>query len=312
VKPLAVVVTGASGFIGRHLILRAGVEGIDVEGVVRSEKGVQSVVRVGGRPARVQALEPEALLPVFKGKDAVVHLAQIGAERGGQTYRSVNVEGTRAVVEAARRAGVPRLVYLSGLGVARYGQSIRCTNPYFLSKLVAETALYVSGLEVTVFRPSYVVGAGDGFVSRLASDIAKGQVELPGHGSQKMQPVAVLDAAEAVFAAVRRKTPWPVALDLVGPESIACFALVERLAGELRRAGRPSLYSLSSIAEKEADRRAESGGYGGMLPDELDCMLCGEVADPRPLEALLGRFLTPLDAALAAAVRGLSGPESRG
>jgi hypothetical protein len=58
----------------------------------------------------------------------------------------------------------------------------------------------------------------------------------------------------------------------------------------------------------EADRQAKAGGYRGMLPDELDCLLCDEVADERPLEALLGRFLTPLDEALASALRAERAP----
>jgi len=58
-----------------------------------------------------------------------------------------------------------------------------------------------------------------------------------------------------------------------------------------------------AIPVEEADRRARAGGYMGMLPDELDCLLCDETADPTPLEGLLGRPLRPLDEALAAAVR---------
>jgi len=57
------------------------------------------------------------------------------------------------------------------------------------------------------------------------------------------------------------------------------------------------------VSVAEADRQAAAGGYRGMMPDELDCLLCDEVADARPLEALLGRFLTPLDEALLPAVR---------
>ena len=126
----------------------------------------------------------------------------IGSERGAETYESVNVRGTEAVVSAALSAGVPRIVLFSGLGVARYGQSPRCTNPYFLSKLAAEVALYRSGLETVAFRPSYIVGPGDSFVPRLAAEMAAGEVEQPGDGTYRLQPVAVEDAAAAVLAAV--------------------------------------------------------------------------------------------------------------
>lgn len=278
---------------------------MEVVGVVRSEKGAQIVAEAGGRPVLVSSLAPAALAPALAGASAVVHLAQIGAERPGVTYDAVNVAGTRDVTVAARMAGVPRVISFSGLGVAHYGQWRRCTNPYFLSKIAAEVELFRSGLEVTVFRPSYIVGPGDVFVPDLARAMAAGEVELPGDGSYRMQPIAVDNAADAILAAAERPAGAPAVFDLVGPEEIACSRFLERLSSSLRTAGRPSTYVLRSVPVEEADRQAAAGGYHGMLPDELDCMLCDEVADPRPLEGLLGRFLTPLDDAIAVAVRGL-------
>jgi hypothetical protein len=67
--------------------------------------------------------------------------------------------------------------------------------------------------------------------------------------------------------------------------------------------GRTAPLRVREIPIEEADRQARAGGYQGMLPDELDCLLCDEVSDPTPLETLLGRRLLPLDEALAAAVR---------
>jgi nucleoside-diphosphate-sugar epimerase len=302
---MRIAVTGANGFVGLQVVSRAAASRVDVVGIVRSDGAAHVVSQAGGRPARVPALDADHLAPIFQGTDAVVHLAQIGGERSGMTYEGVNVGGTRSVVEAARRAGVRRVVYFSGLGVARYGQTPRCTNRYFLSKLQAEVALYESGLRVIVFRPSYIVGPGDAFVRLLADDISRGEVELPGDGSYRMQPVAVADAAEAVLAAVERPADFPLAIDLVGPEPIACASFVGRVGIALGKMGRPSEPRLASLPVGEADRRARSGGYRGMLGDELDCMLCDEVGDPRPLEGLLGRFLTPLDEAVARDVRAL-------
>jgi hypothetical protein len=90
--------------------------------------------------------------------------------------------------------------------------------------------------------------------------------------------------------------------DLVGPEPIAFDAFVARLAGRARRLGRPADYKVLAVPVAEADRQARSGGYRGLQPDELDCMLCDEVADPAPLAGLLRRPLTGLDAALDAAI----------
>jgi uncharacterized protein YbjT (DUF2867 family) len=299
-------VTGANGFVGRHLTAAARSAGWDVAGIVRSAEGAAVVERAGGTPVLARVLERDALAPVLAGATAVAHLAQIGAEGKGATYEAVNVDGTRQVAAAAARAGVPRLVYFSGLGVAHYGMQRRTTNRYFLSKLSAEAVLFRSGPAVDVFRPSYIVGPGDGLIRGLRPEIASGLVERPGDGRYRMQPVAVADAAAAILAAAGAAAPVADpphrVYDLVGPQPITFDAFVSRLAARLRAQGRPGAYELRGVPEAEADRQARSGGYRGMQPDELDCMLCDEVADPAPLAALLGRPLTGIDAALDAAL----------
>jgi NADH dehydrogenase len=299
-----IAITGANGFIGRHVVRHAAASGYEVAGVVRSQAAAQVVREAGGHPVELVGRDPEALVRALDGCRAVVHLAQIGAERGGQTYEAVNVGYTERVLEDARHAGVPRIVYFSGLGVARYGMSPRSSNAYFLSKLAAETLLFRSGLEGVVFRPSYVVGAGDAFVPAVLQAMEAGAVERPGDGSYRVQPIAVADAASCVLAAVERPAgAFPSVFDLVGPEALSYARLLERLAQAARAQGRPAALRVREIPVEEADRRARSGGYQGMLPDELDCLLCDEVSDPAPLASLLGRPLTPLDEALAAAIR---------
>ena len=122
---IKLAVTGASGFVGQQLLALAGRERVEAAGIVRSEKGAAGIARLGARASVVPRLEAEALAAALAGAQAVVHLAMIGSEREGQTYEAVNVQGTRAVVEAARRAGVPRVVLFSGLGVAHYGMTRR-------------------------------------------------------------------------------------------------------------------------------------------------------------------------------------------
>lgn len=299
-----IAVTGANGFIGRHLVRHAAAAGWEVTGVVRSESAARAVREAGGHPVELVGRDPEALVRALDGCRAVVHLAQVGAERGGQTYEAVNVGFTGRVLEDARHAGVPRVALFSGLGVARYGMALRCSNAYFLSKLAAETMLFRSGLEGVVFRPSFVVGPGDAFVATVLREAEAGEVERPGDGAYRMQPIAVADAAAAVLAAVERPAgAFPTVFDLVGPEPVAYALLLERLVSVARGLGRRVELRVRPIPVEEADRRARAGGYQGMLPDELDCLLCDETSDPAPLQALLGRPLVPLDDALAEAVR---------
>ena len=300
----AIAITGASGFVGCHLVRAAAAAGHDVTGLVRSERASALVREAGGRPAALGD-EPAALARSLERVAAVVHLAQIGAERDGQTYEAVNVGLTARVVEAVHRAGVPRIVLFSGLGVARYGRSRRVTSRYFLSKLRAEALVLGSGLDALVFRPSYVVGPGDAFVPAVLRAMQAGDVERPGDGSYRMQPIAVADATAAVLSAIARPAgSFPTVFDLVGPEPLAYARLLERLEAVARALDRPVRLRVREVAISEAERRARGpAGYQGMGPDELDCLLCDEVADAAPLEALLGRRLTPLDESLAAAVR---------
>ncbi len=308
--PARLAITGGNGFIGRHVVAAAMERGHAVVGVVRSEQAAHLVRGLGAEPALVPALATAPLEAAFDGARAVVHLAQIGAERGGATYDAVNVAGTEAVAVAARRAGARRLVFLSGLGVGQYGIKPRCTNRYFLSKLAAEVCLFRSGLEVTVLRPSYVLGPGGELVPTLLRELDGGEVEQIDDGSHRMQPISVGDAAQAILAALEHGEPDPRVLDLVGPEPLRYADLVERVAVSVARRRPLPHHRLRSISSEEADRRARAGGYRGMLPDELDCLLCDEVGDPRPLEALLGRPLLPLDEALGEAVDAALGQRS--
>jgi NADH dehydrogenase len=309
--PERLAVTGANGFVGRHVTAMAARRGWTVAAVVRSEAAARTVAAAGGEPVLVPGLAGGPLATAFGGARAVVHLAHIGAERDGATYEEVNVAGTGRMVAAAREAGVGRIVLFSGLGVARYGQARRVTNRYFLSKLGAELEVFRSARDAIVFRPSYIVGPGDGLTAFLLPALAGGGVEIPGDGSYRMQPVSVEDAAEAVLAAVLSPAPLtPLAsphrvFDLVGPEAVSYRDLIRAVARRAQALGRPVHDDVREVPMAEAERRARAEGFHGLGPDDFDCLVCDEVADPRPLEALLGRALTPLAASVEAAVRGV-------
>jgi NADH dehydrogenase len=283
-------VVGAGGFVGRHLTDAARARGLEVVGIVHSAAAAQTVLRHGGRPVNVDEFDPQGLAAAFAGARAVVHLAQIGSERGGASFDRINVEGTRRVAEAARKAGVETVVVFSGLGVARYGFNPRCTSRYFLSKLAAEVELYRSDVQAVVFRPSYVVGPGNGFVADQLAALARPEVLVAGDGAYRLQPISVADAAAVVLAAVEADHRRPALYDLVGPEPVSYLSFLERLAAAARGHGLPAAARPRFVTLSEAD--------------ELDCLLCDEVSDPAPLAGLLARPLQPLDAVLRDAVRG--------
>jgi hypothetical protein len=141
----------------------------------------------------------------------------------------------------------------------------------------------------------------------LLAQLGAGEVEQAGDGSYRLQPIAVTDAVEAALAAAGpANTPTGPAshraLDLVGPEPIRFDAFVRRLAAVLTSLGRGGGYRVRAVPVAEAEARAAAGGFLGMGPESLDCLLCDEVSDPGPVQAMLGRPLRPLDDALRAAL----------
>jgi uncharacterized protein YbjT (DUF2867 family) len=304
---LRLAITGGSGFVGRHVVALARAEGHEVHALARDEQKAARL-RTHGARVTIGGLDDGPLRAIAEGADALVHLAHVGHESGAETFERVNVEGTRRAVAAARAAGVGRVVMFSGLGVARYGMAPRCTNRYFQSKLAAEVELYGSGLPATVFRPSYIVGPGDGLMRQLLAAFAAGRLLRPGDGRYRMQPIAVRDAAAAVLAAASGLTPFGDrpphrVYDLVGPEPISYDALIARVMGIAREQGRAGGLEVVEVPLEQAEREARARGRA----DDFDCLVCDEVADARPLESLLGRFLAPLDDALDAALRGTRG-----
>ena len=121
---------------------------------------------LGGEPFRVKDLEKESTEPLVQALAkcaGLVYTASVSA--GSHASDRTDPAGLVNVLNACREASVRRFVFLSGLGIAHYGMNPHCTNPYFLAKMAGEVALFRSGLAVTVFRPSYIFGAGDEFLS---------------------------------------------------------------------------------------------------------------------------------------------------
>ena len=157
---------------------------------------------------------PATLAPAVGGVDAVVHLAAIPRDHnGGAELRLVNTEGTRAIVDAMRQAGVRRLVHMGALGVAD-DPSLH----YASSKAKAEALVAESGLDWTILKPSLQFGPGDGFFNIIAGLVrwSPGVVPVPGDGSSRFQPIHSGDVARVVAASLADATTVGATLELGG------------------------------------------------------------------------------------------------
>ena len=227
---MRVLVTGASGFVGRAVCEALVGEGHSVRRMARGRRG-GSPTGPGTDDVQGSVLCPDDLRKAMTGCDAVIHLVGIIGEVGDQTFERVHHQGTLRVIEAARACGVTRLVHMSALGT-RPGAVSR----YHRTKWSAEEAVRGSGLAWTVFRPSVIYGPGDGFVN-LFERMSRVSPVLPviGRGTALLQPVSVASVARAFARAVGSEAAIGKTYDLCGPDRLS---LPEILQAILRVTGR--------------------------------------------------------------------------
>jgi uncharacterized protein YbjT (DUF2867 family) len=171
-KIRTLAVTGGTGFVGRHFLRMALAAGYDVRALTRGWKPPEDEIAwVDGALDR-----PETLTKLVTGVDAIVHIAGlISGDRNA--FEAVNVGGTAAMIDAARRAGVRRFVHFSSLAAREPRLS-----QYGRSKARSERLVAASGLEWTIVRPPAVYGPGDRETLDLFKMARRGLVMIPPGG----------------------------------------------------------------------------------------------------------------------------------
>src|SRR3954469_5220902 len=200
-----ILVTGANGFVGSHVVPALLDAGHRVVALTREAADDQDVL---GRLTAAQRANVEVrhgdvthfeqLGPAFDGVDAVLHLVALPRDwDGGASLRLVNTEGTRNMIAATREAGVRRFVHLGAMGVVD-DPSLH----YASSKAKAIALVKESGLDWTILSPSLLFGPRDGFFNILAGlvRLSPGIVPLTGSGASRFQPLAIGDLARIVVA----------------------------------------------------------------------------------------------------------------
>src|SRR5439155_80285 len=181
-----IAVTGATGFVGRHITTVLARRGHTVRALVRDPRRAPTFQSLGVELVPGDVADAGALTTLMRSANAVVHLVGIIVEMGPATFHAVHVEGTRRVVEAARRAGVEP-----------------GATPYYRTKWHAEELIRASGLSHAVFRPSIINGPESPPIRTLAR-LHRWSPVVPvfGDGHYPTQPVWVEDVALAFALAV--------------------------------------------------------------------------------------------------------------
>jgi uncharacterized protein YbjT (DUF2867 family) len=230
-----ILVTGATGFIGRHLV--SGLRSLDrpTRCLVRSETRGRKLTAQGCTLARGDMTDPASLRAACEGVDTVFHLVAIIRGKSSD-YRRVMTAGTRALVEAASAARVRRFILVSALGVAEDTAEL---TPYYRAKWDEEQALKASDLEHVIFRPSFVFGRCGGVLPTFIRLVRRSPLTpVLGPGTGRIQPIAIQDVASHLIKAIELEEAGGRTFDLVGPERVnwdQFYSLLADVIGKRRR-----------------------------------------------------------------------------
>ena len=214
-----VTVFGGSGFIGRAIVRALAQEGLLVRVACRRIELAERLKTAGDvgqiTVMRTNLRMPASVAAAIAGSEAVINAAGIPFQRSRQSYRSVHVEGTRVIAEAARAAGVQRLVQISGIGADMRSSK----NRYVQSKVAAEDAVIAAFETATILRPSVVFGPDDAMFNRLAKIASQAPfVPIVGDGKARGQPVFAGDVGAAALAVLQRPDTAKRVFELGGPK----------------------------------------------------------------------------------------------
>jgi len=258
-----ILLTGASGYVGRHLAAELRSRGLAVRGLVRNPRRAEPLRRLDVEVATGDVLRPASLGLACDGIDTVVHLVGLLREGWRDTFQRVVVEGSRNVIMACQARGVTRLVYVSALGAAMDSPS-----RYFATKATVEGLVRDSGLTYQIWRPSLMLGRGEKLTDDLSRLLRRSPVmpvlRLPEEG--RMQPLMVTDAVEIMADLLSADGAWGHTFAIAGREQLTLAEITDKIAAALGR--RPMHLPVSGRSVQLAARLLEP--VSPLLPVSAD------------------------------------------
>ena len=223
---MVVLVTGATGFLGRNVVQQLLNHHYTVRCLVHTPGG-ERVFR--NRAVDVyygNVLDPDALALACQGVESIISLVAIIRQTRRATFDQINRQGVENMVIAAREAGgVKHLVHLSAIGATG-----NTDYPYLRSKWQGEQEIVSSGIPYTLFRPSVLFGDGDEFLNVLAGMVkALPVMPVVGLGRNRFQPIAVEDVARCLVLTLSRDDLKGHVLEIGGPQQLSYNEIVSHV-----------------------------------------------------------------------------------
>jgi len=278
-----IAVTGATGFVGRHITTVLARRGHAIRALVRSPLQAQRLEGLGVELVPGDLADAAALTALLRGANTVVHLVGIIVETGRASFHTVHVEGTRRVLEAARRAGVERFVHMSAVGA----RDEPGATPYHRTKWHAEELVRASGLSHAVFRPSIISGPESAPIRTLAR-LHRWSPVVPvfGDGRFPTQPVWAEDVALA-FALAAEQSALAGAFELGGPQVLTYEEFLLAI-GRAARRPRPLVHVPLGLARAAAAALGLLGAAAPLTGDQLQMLVEGSATPANAIESVFG------------------------
>ena len=292
-KISTVLIDGATGYLGSHLVSLLTREGFKVRCLTRkgsSKKDVEFLRNLTDDVVEVDIknLNDEDASQVFKSVSHLVHLIGSIAPKKGETLSELHKNYTEIMVGYGQKFNLQKIIHVTALGASADSQSV-----YHRTKWMAEEVVRESGIEYTILRPSLIIGREVGsrdskLVKRLLNFILrKPYVPLINGGVNKVQPIFVNDVVEAIKCAIK-STDESNTLELGGVNPIEMRELVFALADHLNR--KVKIFPLNdkfgkfvaSVLEKVQDVPVISS-------DQVVLSLTDNICQENNFETLVGR-----------------------
>ena len=223
------IITGANSSVGQAILRCGPKQEVTTNAFVAAVRSARAADQIRSNTGNANGVvqisydDPRSLDAAFQGASAVIHLAGILIETPDSNYEQANVASTRAMVEAAKRSGVQKIVLVSATGADETSR-----NRYYRTKGQAEALVRASGLNYTVLRAPLLLGPGTAGSAALGRHVSHSRAKLIGGGRNLQQPLCVGDLARAAVVATKPAVANNLVLDLVGPVSLPERELVER------------------------------------------------------------------------------------
>lgn len=233
---MIVAITGGTGFLGAHLARTLVANGqyakVLARGINNRDPEIRKTPNAAFTP--IQYTDDKKLYAAFQGCDAIAHLVGINRESQRGDFQRIHVEATKHVINAALRAGVKKILYVSYLRARP-----RAFSAYYKSKWEAEELIRNSGLDYTILKPGIIYGSGDSMLTSIKRtlDIVPGVAIFPSVGlmEKKMSPIAVEDMVRIMIASLTDGRLSNQTCAVIGPEEITLSKAVKRTAKVMKK-----------------------------------------------------------------------------